>query len=154
MSINNLTAVYVRVSTKHQNISNQRAELLNYCKSNGWNYRTYIDKASGKNNNRLAFNDMVRRLRDGEYNRLLFYKLDRITRDYYFGVRVEQLFRELINAGVEVISLKDNIDLSTAANRFMFRIMLASASYELENMHERLSTAYKNRKLHAEDRGK
>lgn len=81
-------ALYIRVSTHWQvdkaSLPVQREDLINYAK-----YALGIDKYevfedagySAKNTDRPAFQQMMARLRTGEFSHLLVWKIDRISRN-------------------------------------------------------------------------
>ena len=81
-------ALYIRVSTHWQidkdSLPVQREDLINYAK-----YALNIDKYeifedagySAKNTDRPAFQQMMARLRTGEFSHLVVWKIDRISRN-------------------------------------------------------------------------
>ena len=81
-------ALYVRVSTSYQvdkdSLPFQKKELINYSKYilGIDNFEVFEDAGySAKNTDRPAYQDMMKRVRDGEFSHILVWKLDRISRN-------------------------------------------------------------------------
>lgn len=69
---------YVRVSTKDQNEARQIRALTYYSKELK-NENIYVDKQSGKDFNRISYQDLKKRLREGDT--LIIKELDRLGRN-------------------------------------------------------------------------
>jgi DNA invertase Pin-like site-specific DNA recombinase len=74
-------AVYTRVSTADQTSDNQRHELLAYCDRAGYDVVEYSDTASGSRSDRKAFNQMFEDARLKHFDLVLFWSLDRFSRE-------------------------------------------------------------------------
>lgn len=76
-------ALYVRVSTEEQSLDNQLAQLREYASRQGWQIvREHTDLGlSGKNGDRPAFKQMLRDASQRRFDVLLFWSLDRLTRE-------------------------------------------------------------------------
>ncbi|MBR4419721.1 MAG: recombinase family protein, partial [Clostridia bacterium] len=81
-------ALYIRVSTNHQidkdSLPVQRKDLINYAEVmlGISDYEIFEDAGySGKNVERPAYQDMMRRCRQGEFSHILVWKIDRISRN-------------------------------------------------------------------------
>ena len=77
---------------------------------------------------------VLRKLRLNEIDGVAFWKLDR------WGRSMSEIVLELeefSKAGKSMISLKEGIDLSTSAGRFMANILAAMASFERDVIQER-----------------
>jgi DNA invertase Pin-like site-specific DNA recombinase len=79
-------AIYVRVSTKDkgQDVENQVSQLKRFCSSRGWDiYEIYSDNESGQKGRRerKSFDRMFNAARLGEFDILLFWALDRFSRE-------------------------------------------------------------------------
>ena len=78
------TAIYARVSTKDkgQDVENQLAQLREFCKRSGWTIELeYVDTMSAKTANRPAFRAMFEAARRREFDCVLFWSLDRFSRE-------------------------------------------------------------------------
>jgi DNA invertase Pin-like site-specific DNA recombinase len=77
-------ALYSRVSSKcgRQDVENQLAQLHEYCQRQGWPIvQEFIDHASGKRSDRAAFIAMFDAASRREFDCLLFWSLDRLSRE-------------------------------------------------------------------------
>lgn len=77
-------ALYARVSTddRGQDPLNQLLVLRRFARAQGWAVvREYVDHASGKNGSRTAFDAMWRDAEAHRFDCLLFWSLDRLTRE-------------------------------------------------------------------------
>ena len=118
---------YARVSTKLQNLDLQTSAL----KAAGCE-KIYEEKMSGRSMKRPVLSNMLRKLKRGDT--LIVWKLDRIGRNV---LNTLLYFQKLHDKGVNVKSITDLIDLSTAAGRYNFRNILSAAQYEADVNHER-----------------
>lgn len=78
------TAIYARVSTKDkgQEVENQLRQLREFAALQGWTvYREYIDHETGKNDDRAEFQAMFRDASQRKFDVLLFWALDRLSRE-------------------------------------------------------------------------
>lgn len=118
---------YARVSTQEQNLQMQLDELQKFgC------FEIFEEKLSGTSKERPALNEMLKMLREGD--RVVVYKLDRISRSTKHLIELAELFEQ---KGVEFVSVRDNIDTSTAMGRFFFRVMASIAELERDITSER-----------------
>jgi DNA invertase Pin-like site-specific DNA recombinase len=78
-------AIYSRVSTKDkgQDTENQLRQLRDFCsKQEGWGIvHEYVDRVSGKNGDREQFQDMLAAASRREFDVVLFWALDRFSRE-------------------------------------------------------------------------
>jgi len=135
-------AIYIRVSTHHQvdkeSLPFQRQELENYAKYvlNCEDYVTFEDAGySAKNTDRPDYQNMMARIRSGEFTHLLVWKLDRISRNLRdFTV----MWDELKEYGVTFVSKMEQFDTSSAMGEAMLRIILVFAELERKLTAERV----------------
>lgn len=118
---------YARVSTQDQNLQLQIDAL-----GKAGCFEIFEEKVSGTKKDRPALNEMLKMLRAGD--RVVVYKLDRISRSTKHLIELAELFEE---KQVEFVSIQDNIDTSTAMGRFFFRIMASVAELERDITIER-----------------
>lgn len=110
---------YARVSTREQNLSSQEDAL-----NNAGCIRIFTDKISGKEFKREGLTACLDFLRSGDT--LVIYRLDRLGRS------VEEtlaLCAQLEKRNIKLVSLKDNLDASTAVGRFTMQILASLAEY-------------------------
>jgi DNA invertase Pin-like site-specific DNA recombinase len=129
-------AIYVRVSTSEQDTGLQETELLQYVESRGWEYVLYRDKAqSGAKNDRPALNQMLSDSRRRKFDVMVVWKLDRLARSLKQLLTIGEECRSL---GVDLVSLRQNIDTTLPAGRLTFQILGAVAEFERELLRERV----------------
>src|ERR1039458_8082915 len=78
------TAVYARVSTRdgRQDTENQLRQLRSFAASQNWSVvHEYVDLASGKRGDREQFQEMFDAASKREFDLLLFWSLDRLSRE-------------------------------------------------------------------------
>lgn len=118
---------YARVSTKDQKLEMQ----IDALKKAGAE-KIYEEKMSGRIRERPQLEELLGYVRQGD--KVVVYKLDRISRSMKHMVELAELFRE---RGVDFISINDNIDTSTPVGRFFFNVMASIAELEREITVER-----------------
>jgi DNA invertase Pin-like site-specific DNA recombinase len=76
-------AIYTRVSgrSNRQDAANQSLQLVEYCQRQGWDYTEYTDRMSGTKAERTAFMQMFEDARLKHFNIVLFWALDRFSRE-------------------------------------------------------------------------
>lgn len=112
--MNRKAAIYIRESTNFQDPESQLKECLIYCEKNNFQVvKTYQDIASGKNNNRKEFLQMLQDMEDDKFDVVVLWELSRSTRDFFMYKTTVARMKEL---GKELYSLQegwlteDNID--------------------------------------------
>jgi DNA invertase Pin-like site-specific DNA recombinase len=77
-------AIYARVSTRDkQETLNQLSQLREFCRRQGWQLTTpeYIDHETGSVSTRTSFQEMLLHASQRKFDVLLFWALDRLTRE-------------------------------------------------------------------------
>ncbi|WP_293396011.1 recombinase family protein [Peptoclostridium sp.] len=135
-------ALYVRVSTMHQidkdSLPFQRQELVNYAKYllGIDDYEIFEDAGySGKNTDRPKFQEMMSRIRAGEFTHMLVWKIDRISRNL---LDFTKMYDELKKHNVIFISKNEQFDTSSAMGEAMLKIILIFAELERKLTGERV----------------
>ncbi|GEN35942.1 recombinase family protein [Aneurinibacillus danicus] len=118
---------YARVSTLDQNLDMQ----IDALRAAGCE-RIYEEKMSGKKDDRPELQRCLDALREGDT--LVVYKLDRLGRSTF---KLLELTQEFEKRGIEFVSLRDNIDTSTAIGKAMFRMLAVLAEMERDIIAER-----------------
>ena len=126
-------AIYARVSTREQTTENQVRLLKEEAERRGWAYEILEEKKTTRKT-RPVKEALLRQLYRGKYKTVLVYKLDRWARST--GELVTEI-TDLFSRGVAFVSLRDNIDLSTASGKLYFHIISAFAEFERDLIRER-----------------
>lgn len=142
-------AIYTRVSTHHQidkdSLPLQREELINYSKYvlNSKDYVVFEDAGySGKNTDRPAFQDMIKRIKAGEFSHLLVWKIDRISRNL---LDFCDMYEELKRCNCIFVSKNEQFDTSSAMGEAMLKIILVFAELERKLTAERVKAVMLDR---------
>ncbi len=126
-------ALYCRVSTTDQTNDNQIIRLIEYAKQRNWNYDLFEETESTRKT-RPVKAAMLVRLRSKEYKGVIVYKLDRFARS---SVELILEVQELVDKGIEFISISDNLNFGTAAGKLQFQILAAFSEFERALIRER-----------------
>jgi DNA invertase Pin-like site-specific DNA recombinase len=132
-------AAYVRVSTKDQSPDIQINDVKKYCALKDWGDPVlFIDHGeSGAKTSRPAFDEMMTRVRAGEFGAVLAWKFDRIGRS---SIHLIEVMTELKGLAVDFISIKENIDTTSAMGKLIFTIFAALAEFERDAIRMRTKT--------------
>jgi site-specific DNA recombinase len=135
-------ALYIRVSTDEQaaegfSIRAQKDLLVDYCRVNDYNITNiYIDDGySAKDTKRPRLQELLKAAKDGAFDAVVVYKLDRFTRsvkDLY------DLLEYLQTNGVGFISRQEKFDTTTAIGRALIGLIAVFAQFERELIAERV----------------
>ncbi|MDD3374478.1 MAG: recombinase family protein [Candidatus Omnitrophica bacterium] len=126
-------AILVRVSTGDQNYSMQKTQCEEYAKKCGFTYEIFEEKESTRGTRPIK-QKLMNRLRKKEFDGVLVYSLSRWERSLKIIVSDMQ---EFIDKGIVFVSLKENIDFSTATGKLQFHIIAAFCDFEREIIRER-----------------
>lgn len=136
-------ALYIRVSTHWQidkdSLKVQTRDLIAYCTMilGIDDYEIFEDPGfSAKNTDRPKYQEMMTRMRQGEFTHLLVWKIDRISRNLMDFV---EMYNELKASGITFISKNEQFDTSTAIGQAMMMIILVFAELERKMTSERVS---------------
>jgi len=130
------------VSTEAQadegySLAAQAEKLEAYCRMKGIErFRKYIDGGfSGSNLSRPAVGELIETIREGKVERVVVYKLDRLSRSQKDTLYlIEDVF---LPHGVDFVSINENIDTGSPYGRAMIGILSAFAQLERENIFMR-----------------
>lgn len=121
---------YMRISTNnHQEFLRQETQLI---ERGVPQENIYRDIESGRKENRAGLNEVLSLLEEGDT--LIVCEFSRISRS------VQQLISiadDLNNRRVDFVSLKENIDTSTAEGKLFYTIIAAFAAFEVDMIRQR-----------------
>jgi DNA invertase Pin-like site-specific DNA recombinase len=118
---------YARVS-KHEQSLDLQLDALREAQCE----KLFQEKVSGMIDNRPQLNELISFARYGDT--LVVYKLDRLGRS---TKKLIELAEKLQESGIELISIRDNIDTTTAVGKAMFRLLAVLAEMERDIISER-----------------
>lgn len=147
--LNKKASLYVRVSTNMQidkdSLPLQKSDLANYAKYalDIPEYEIFEDAGySAKNTDRPRYQQMMARLRTGEFSHLIVWKIDRISRNL---LDFAAMYEELKRLGVVFVSKNEQFDTSTAIGEAMLKIILIFAELERKMTSERVTAVMVSR---------
>ena len=138
-----LVGCYVRVSTENQienySIEEQIARLKAYCLAKNWRiHKIYTDAGySGGNTNRPALNQMLADIRNNTIEKVVVYKLDRLSRSQKDTLMLIE--DEFLSHNVDFVSMMENFDTSTPFGKAMIGILSIFAQLEKDQITERFT---------------
>jgi DNA invertase Pin-like site-specific DNA recombinase len=135
-------AIYTRVSTSEQSCDLQTRELREFAERRGWNVvAIFEEKMSGTTANRPQLKQLQKLVAERKIDVVLTWKLDRLFRSLRDLLSVLQDWSDL---GVEMVSLRDNIDLTTSTGRLLMQIVGAFGEFEAALVRERVRAGVEN----------
>jgi DNA invertase Pin-like site-specific DNA recombinase len=138
-------ALYSRTSTDKQDtgLEAQQRALHDWLKYKGiTDYLEFSDAGvSGKLRSRPGFDRMMAAARAGEIGTILVYSYSRFARNTRHLLESVEEFDKL---GIAFVSLRENVDTTTASGRLVFTIFAGLAQYERELIVERVNNGLKN----------
>lgn len=131
---------YARTSTGHQDAETQLVALRAYAARAGWQLTAELTEQASGSDSRPVLEGIERGARKGSCQVLLVAALDRLGRSVVDVIsRLERLER----AGCQVVSLREGIDLTTAAGRLQVQLLSAFAEFERALIGERTKQGLK-----------
>lgn len=128
-------AIYLRVSSKQQETQSQHPDLERWAKAQDDPVKWYADKFTGKSMDRPGWGRLEAAMRAGKVAAVVCWRLDRLGRT---ARGLTALFADLLQRKVNLVSMREGIDLSTPAGRMMANVIAAIAQYETEVRGERV----------------
>src|SRR5438046_2095334 len=128
-------AIYLRVSTRHQDTRSQEPDLTRWAAAQDLPVVWYRDTFTGRTMDRPGWNRLMACVRAGQVSTVAVWRLDRLGRT---AKGLTALFEELAALRVNLVSLRDGVDLGTPAGRLMANVLASLAQYETEVRAERV----------------
>lgn len=135
--------IYVRVSTQEQategySVQEQIVRLRKYCEAHGWVLvEEYVDPGfSGATINRPALQKLLHDIPSGNFDTVLVYKLDRLSRSQKDTMQLIE--DEFLANSIDFISMKENFDTGTPFGIAMIGILSVFSQLERSQIKERM----------------
>ena len=147
---------YIRTSTNLQSnsVEMQKHKIKDYCEMNNLILDELIldEGLSGKDiKNRKGFNSVIEMIENKELDTLIVLSLSRMGRNLSQNYKIiDKMKKNKIN----LISLKENIDLSNAMGRFFVNIMNSLYEMERDMISERVVDVLSDKKKNGKVYGK
>jgi DNA invertase Pin-like site-specific DNA recombinase len=132
-----MIGVYLRVSTKDQETTSQRAEINKYLGANGiapasvvW----YEDQESGITLKRPEFDRLQRDIFAGKIKTVIVWKLDRLSRNLRDGVNI---LADWAEKGLKIVVVTQQLELNGVIGRTIAALLLGLAEIEHSHIKER-----------------
>ena len=130
--------LYARISTNMQDPAMQKKALIKKAEVEGWEYDYFEEQETTRKTRPIKYS-IYQKCLNKDYDAVVVWKLDRWARS------IQELVREvpiLFERNVNFISLKENIDLSSASGRLQFHMFCAFAEFERDIISERTKQAF------------
>jgi len=131
--------IYCRVSTEDQNVDQQAQYCKEWAKRQGhevvW---TLKDKESGRKPllEREKFKKIILKEYNFQFDAVLVYHMDRLTRNWDDVTAIEKFFRENWE-DTKLLVTNFDVRLDNAVGRYLFRTMMANFCYMPEDSMEK-----------------
>lgn len=137
-----MTAIYARQSLEKKDSLSIETQI-DFCKkvlSDSEEMEVFTDQGySGKNIERPAFRQMMRKVENGEIHKIVVYKLDRISRSVLDFANLIETFRQ---HHVTFQSTQEQFDTATPMGNAMLNVTMVFAQLERETIQQRVTDNY------------
>ncbi len=134
--------IYIRVSSEEQNYEAQKYT----CEEYAFNNRLYIkqiyeEKVSAYKGQQQT--QLVKLIEENQNCNVIIFSIDRFSRNLKNS---EEFIHKMTDKKINLLSVKENINLRTAFGKHEFRKLISIAQYESELISERVRNSIKYRK--------
>ena len=139
----------VRVSSVSQSdntsLTNQKDTIQKYCELYNLNLIEIIEEVySGTTEDRDGLNYLMDKVKSGECDTIIVYKIDRLMRDFRSGINY---ITDLMDLGCEIISTQEQIDTSSISGKFFLNMLLSLSEMDISTIKFRLNNGKSHRFL-------
>lgn len=143
-------ATYNRVSTKEQalegfSLKAQTVEMNKRIAEEGWLFQAaYTDDGysgstiQGRPNMRMLLADAKQR----KFDVLIIHRIDRLSRNLQEALQIVEM---LMEHGIQLVSISENLDLTSSMGKLLFQLMGTFAEFERETISDRVKHGLKER---------
>ena len=129
----------MRVSTNGQKFASQKPDIERWLKTQNpeelGEVRWFQDKSTGRNSERIGYQKLMNVIDRGEVRQIVIWRLDRISRSV---ADLQSLLKRLKAKRVNLISLRESLDMKSASGRLLINILGSIAEFESELKSERI----------------
>lgn len=137
---------YARVSTLDQSLDLQKDALI---KAGVEAEYIFEEKVTGTKADRPKLQEMLSYARKGD--QIIVYKLDRLSRSTKHLI---ELSEELEKKGIELVSIQDNLDTTTAIGKAMFKMLAVLSEMERDIISERTKAGLESARARGRNGGR
>lgn len=137
---------YARVSTLDQSLDLQKDALL---KEGVELEYIFEEKVTGTKSERPQLTELLSKARKGD--QIIVYKLDRLSRSTKHLI---ELSEELEKKGIELVSIQDKIDTTTAIGKAMFKMLAVLSEMERDIISERTKAGLESARARGRNGGR
>ena len=149
LNLVNMSKVYsiVRVSSVGQSdntsLKHQKETIKKYCDLYNLELNEIIEEVyTGTTEDRDGLNYLMDKVKNGECDTIVVYKIDRLIRSFRSGINY---IGDLIKYGCKIISTQEQIDTSSISGKFFLNVMLSLSEMEKSTITQRLNRGKKHR---------
>jgi DNA invertase Pin-like site-specific DNA recombinase len=128
-------AVYIRVSSRQQDQRSQEPDLKRWAEAQELPVVWFRDKFTGRQMARPGWDKLQAAMDAAKVSTIVCWRLDRLGRT---AAGLTKLFVELRQRSINLVSLREGIDLATPAGRMLANMLASVAEFETELRAERV----------------
>ena len=147
----NMKKVYsiVRVSSVSQSdntsLTHQKNVIRSYCELYNLNLIEIVEEVyTGTTEDRDGLNYLMDKVKSGECDTIICYKVDRMMRDFRSGINY---ISDLMELGCDIISTQEQIDTSSISGKFFLNMLLSLSEMDISTIKQRLNNGKEHRFL-------
>jgi len=130
----------VRVSSVGQSdntsLSHQKDTINKYCDLYELDLQEIVEEVfTGTTEDRDGLNYLMDKVKNGECDTIVVYKIDRLMRNFRSGIN---FIGDLIEYGCKIVSTQEQIDTSSISGKFFMNILLSMSEMEKSTITQRL----------------
>ena len=139
----------VRVSSVGQSdntsLQHQKDTITKYCDLYDMELQEIVEEVyTGTTEDRDGLNYLMDRVKSGECDTIIVYKIDRLMRSFRSGIN---FIGDLMENGCKIISTQEQIDTSSISGKFFMNILLSMSEMEKSTITQRLDRGKRHRFL-------
>tara|TARA_R110001583_G_scaffold76072_1_gene208702 strand:+ start:9408 stop:10193 length:786 start_codon:yes stop_codon:yes gene_type:complete len=137
----------VRVSSVGQSdntsLEHQKDTITKYCDLYDLELQEIIEEVyTGTTEDRDGLNYLMNKVKSGECDTIVVYKIDRLMRSFRGGIN---FIGDLMEHGCKIISTQEQIDTSSISGKFFMNILLSMSEMEKSTITQRLVRGKRHR---------